>query len=412
MIHRIGRINSKSTSLYLLAFCIAIFLWTAAYPFSRACLLTQITYNEGWNVYNAQLVAEHQPLYTSVYGWTSVNYPALSFHIAAVLGRFTSDYLYTARILSLASLCLSGVLAGMIVWHTTRVKLVAWLSGLFLVAIFCANGKGYVGVDDPQILAQFFFLAGLYVYMRCNRTGWALELTALLFVVGGNIKHSLIEFPLAVLLDLLFDLTTQSLALCRCRRAAGCRISCSDQPDRRGCLCFLSSDFARLLLERRDCQGVRCASAGSAAPDSGFVDGPLLLEEPLAASVGVAARLRAGGQYIFHWWGRRYHQRNVRFYAGHRFTDRRSLGGAPRAAAGPAQRPAANRGLRRFFLLAGGPHGYLRRPLGHYCDHLPHPFGLLRQLADRSGSRTEPRRRAPFRGGGGISAAAARPGAV
>jgi hypothetical protein len=211
MIHRIDHNDINRATPYLLAFCVAILLWTATYPFARAFMLTENNYNEGWNVYNAQRVAAHQPLYPSAYGWTSVNYPALSFHLVAALGRFTSDYLFTARILSLASLCLSGVFVGLIVWHTTRSKLAAWFSGMYLVAIFCANARGYVGVDDPQILAQLFFLAGLYVYLRGGRGGWALELTALLFVVGGNIKHSLIEFPLAVLLDLLFSSPRRAL---------------------------------------------------------------------------------------------------------------------------------------------------------------------------------------------------------
>ena len=66
-----------------------------------------------------------------------------------------------------------------------------------------AAADAYVGTDDPQILAQAFFMAGLFVYLRGGRRGWALDASALLFVVGGNIKHNLIEFPLAVLLDLL-----------------------------------------------------------------------------------------------------------------------------------------------------------------------------------------------------------------
>jgi hypothetical protein len=194
-----------------MAFCVAMLLWTAAVPFSRALLLLEIDYNEGWNVSTTQIVAEHQQLYPATYGWTTVNYPALSFHLVAALGRFTSDYLITARLLSLAGLCLSGVLAGLIVGHTTQSKSAAWLSGLFLVAYFCATVSGYVGMDDPQMLAQPIFMAGLYVYLRGNRERWALELAALLFVVGGNIKHNLIEFPLAVLLDLLFTSPRKAL---------------------------------------------------------------------------------------------------------------------------------------------------------------------------------------------------------
>jgi hypothetical protein len=58
-------------------------------------------------------------------------------------------------------------------------------------------------MNEPQILAQSVFLAGLYIYLRGDRRGWALELTALLFVLGGNIKHNMLEFPFAVLIDLL-----------------------------------------------------------------------------------------------------------------------------------------------------------------------------------------------------------------
>lgn len=203
MIHRLKDVSLKPVPLLSLVFCVVTFLWLAVLPFSRAFRLAEINYNEGWNVYNAERVANHQPLYATANGWTSVNYPALSFHLVAAFGRYTTNYLFTARILSLTGLCLSGILAGLIVWHTTRSRFAAWLSGLYLVAMFCANATGYVGMDDPQILAQAFFLGGVYVYLRGDRRGWALDLTALLFVLGGNIKHNLIEFPLAVLLDLL-----------------------------------------------------------------------------------------------------------------------------------------------------------------------------------------------------------------
>jgi hypothetical protein len=66
-------------------------------------------------------------------------------------------------------------------------------------------------MDDPQLLAQVFFLAGLYVYVKSDRKGWALELSALLFVLGGNVKHNLVEFPLAVFVDLLFTAPKRAL---------------------------------------------------------------------------------------------------------------------------------------------------------------------------------------------------------
>src|SRR5580658_3195415 len=107
MTPRPSRIDLKPGSLFLIAFCVAMLFWTAALPFSRAFLLLEIDPNEGWNVSNAQKVAEHQQLYPTPYGWTTVNYPPLSFHLVAWLGRSTSEYLFTGRVLSLAGLCLS-----------------------------------------------------------------------------------------------------------------------------------------------------------------------------------------------------------------------------------------------------------------------------------------------------------------
>lgn len=205
MTHRTGRIHFTPVSLMLLAFCAAFVIWSAAYPFSRAFFLAERDFNEGWNVYNTQKVAEHQLLYPKTYDWTAVNYPALSFHIVAALGHYTSEYLFTARLLSLGSLLLSALLVGLIVWHATRNEFSACFAGMFLVAVFCTVGADFVGMDDPQMFAQVFFLAGLYVYLRGGKRGWAIDLTALLFVLGGNIKRTLIEFPVAVLLDLIFS---------------------------------------------------------------------------------------------------------------------------------------------------------------------------------------------------------------
>ena len=207
---KLARIGVKPRAL-LLAFCAAILVWTAAMPFRRAFLFAEFDYNEGWNLYNTQKVALHQPLYPATYAWTAVNYPALSFHLVALLGRFTHEYLFTARVLSLLGLCLTAFFAGAIVQRTTRSRSAAWLTGLFLIAWFSAAADAYVGTDDPQILAQAFFMAGLFVYLRGHRQGWALEASALLFVVGGNIKHNLIEFPLAVLLDLLITAPRRAL---------------------------------------------------------------------------------------------------------------------------------------------------------------------------------------------------------
>lgn len=194
--------------------CIAFALYTAAVPVGRAFMRLEVTYNEGWNVYNAALVANHGTLYPASYGWTSVNYPALSFYIIAGLARFTHDFLFTARALSVLSTVMCSLFVGLIVWRLMPKFLPAALAGAYCFAFFCATAERYVGLDDPQMFAQVFLMAGLLVYVCYRGRLGALIAVALLLTIGANIKHILIEFPLAILLDLLFISRRRALQFC------------------------------------------------------------------------------------------------------------------------------------------------------------------------------------------------------
>src|SRR5580704_10899331 len=147
-------------------------LITAVCPTVRAFYHFEINYVDGWNVYNALKVAEHIPLYGAKYAWTTVNYPAHSFYIVAYLSRFTHGYLLAGRLLSLFSLGISCVLIGLIIRKLT------------------------------SDFGEVFFLSGLLLYVAAPPTLGRLALIAVLFIVGGNIKHNLLEFPLAVFIDL------------------------------------------------------------------------------------------------------------------------------------------------------------------------------------------------------------------
>jgi hypothetical protein len=201
--------------------CALCALLMAFAPVARAFFHLEASYNEGWNVYNAATVATGHLLYRDHYGWTAVNYPMLSFAMTAGLARWTHEVLFTARMLSLAGLFASCLLMSAIVRRLGGTRFAAAFSGLFCLAMFCsaADYPSYVGVDDPQLLAQAFFLAGLYAYLRMRR-GWAgLAVAALLFVVGGSIKHNLIDFPLAVLLDLLLVSRRRAAVFAACGAA-------------------------------------------------------------------------------------------------------------------------------------------------------------------------------------------------
>ena len=183
-------------------FCSFVMVWTAIVPFGRAFYRVEVNYNEGWNVYAASMVNNHQLLYPVRYGWTLVNYPMLSFVVMAQLHRVTHEYLFTARVVSLLSLIACGVLVAAIVRKLGSSMLFSVLGGMYCVAMFCSVADDYVGMDDPQIFALVFFLAGLLAYLWNRRSPWAIAGSALLFVVGGSIKHNPIDFPLAVLIDL------------------------------------------------------------------------------------------------------------------------------------------------------------------------------------------------------------------
>ncbi len=74
------------------------------YPVLRAFSKLEVSYNEGWNVYNAVAADHHLPLYGQKYGWTTANYPVLSFYVVAWIHRIGLSYLIAGRTLSLASL--------------------------------------------------------------------------------------------------------------------------------------------------------------------------------------------------------------------------------------------------------------------------------------------------------------------
>ena len=162
----------------------------------------EVTYSEGWNIYNAAAVADHRLLYPVQYGWTTVNYPMLSFAVLAQLHRFTHDYLFTSRALSLVGLALSCILIGAILRVLGTSRQNSLLGGFFCLALFATDADIFFGTDDPQMFAQVFFLAGLLLYVWRRANMLALAGAALLFVIGGSIKPNAIDIPLAVLIDL------------------------------------------------------------------------------------------------------------------------------------------------------------------------------------------------------------------
>jgi len=182
--------------------CILLALATTLFPIARAFLHLEVGYNEGWNINNASLVAHHAHLYAAPPAWTTVNYPMLSFALMAALHPLTHDYLYTGRIVSILSLLSCAALIAAIAHRLGVSRLLSLLAAFYTVALFASDADAYVGMDDPQFLALAVFLLGFYTYIRNPTSRRALTLSALLFVLGGNLKHNPIDIPLAVLIDI------------------------------------------------------------------------------------------------------------------------------------------------------------------------------------------------------------------
>ncbi len=222
---------SSRTRLVVLLFCLAVTLLALLTPVARMVRHAEWSYNEGWNVAgamrlsagalsNPQLPRTTRPsplaggccqteLYPAAWGWTTVNYPVLSFALMAALHRVTGEYLWTGRAVSLLSLMACAVLLASIARAMGATRWAAWLTGLLCVATFAVCAIDYVGVDDPQLLGDTCFLAALFVYVRGRRHGALLPtygtvaLVAGIFVVAGCVKQSPVDVPLAVLADLV-----------------------------------------------------------------------------------------------------------------------------------------------------------------------------------------------------------------
>jgi hypothetical protein len=158
-------------------------------------------YNEGWNVYNAQRLIDHEVIYDGNY-WRVNNYPILSFVAVAGFNTVVHDLLLSGRIISLVSFFGIGVLAGAAVRRFDGDPVDAVFGAGCALGFCYLVAPAWVAADDPQILGEALMLAGLVSYISGPSTRLALLRTALVLVLGGFVKHNLVAIPLAITIDL------------------------------------------------------------------------------------------------------------------------------------------------------------------------------------------------------------------
>ncbi|HTQ71718.1 MAG TPA: glycosyltransferase family 39 protein [Acidocella sp.] len=189
----------------VLGFAIAALLAASRLAFTFAPVSTDP--NEGWNAVHAALAMGGGPLYPPEGALTATNYPPLSFLITGLTGMLTGDMIIAGRLVAIIAIFCAGALIYRISFQISRDK-AASAGALLLFTLYNATlCRPYLGMNDPQWLAQAFALAGLAVLLPEDEQALPgarrIALAALLFVAGGFVKQNVVGLPFAVTIWLL-----------------------------------------------------------------------------------------------------------------------------------------------------------------------------------------------------------------
>ncbi|MGX8008768.1 glycosyltransferase family 39 protein [Mesorhizobium sp. ORM8.1] len=193
--------NFLSRRVSIMIGCLSLLTALAAsWPVYRAFLNIEIDTNEGWNAYYADAAMGRMPLYPAAHQLIANNYPPLSFYIVGGLGRLMGDPVLAGRLLSLAAVLV-------IAWGVFRAARLlggdatsAGIGALFFVATMCRFFTGYVGMDDPHLLAQAVMTIGFVAFLQARSQDRGYALPILLMVGAGFIKHNIVVMPLTAMI--------------------------------------------------------------------------------------------------------------------------------------------------------------------------------------------------------------------
>ncbi|MCX6957061.1 MAG: glycosyltransferase family 39 protein [Verrucomicrobiae bacterium] len=181
--------------------CIAFlsFMW----PCYRAFLPIMVNTNEGWNAFFADAAMGKMPLYPSLDRLITNNYPPLSFYVVGGFGKILGDPILAGRILSLLAIIIIAFCIGKIVRQFGGSLQAAVVGSAYFVGTICLSFRWYVGVNDPQLLAQAIMIVGFFLFLRAMERDANYWLPLLIMVVAGFLKHNIITLPLSAMLGLV-----------------------------------------------------------------------------------------------------------------------------------------------------------------------------------------------------------------
>jgi len=168
----------------------------------RALAPVEVNFNEGWNAYFQSMAARGENIYPPPTVSVFNNYPPLSFYLIGFASTFGADVVTAGRIVSLVSVAATSLFAGVVAMRLSEGGRLALLVGAgTCLALLVVTFSDYVGVNDPQFMAQAVMVAAMAIYVGNNKGTSTLVLAVALIAIAVAIKHNLLAFPLALALD-------------------------------------------------------------------------------------------------------------------------------------------------------------------------------------------------------------------
>lgn len=204
-----ARGDFRNPAIVVLALLLALYL---IQPLTEAVHKIDLSYNEGWNAFQADRALSGERLYPTGDTLIYTTYPPLSFYAVGALGRIIGDNMFAGRLLNLIAFAVIAINVYLIVLRLTASRPSAALGALMFAATMADFYHRYVALNDPQMLAHalmttaltvFVFNWGREVTLGRWRSHGPLLLCAVLITLGGFTKHHLVAVPLTITLFLL-----------------------------------------------------------------------------------------------------------------------------------------------------------------------------------------------------------------
>jgi hypothetical protein len=175
-------------------------LYFLVWPLWRVLFPIDIAWNEGWNAYFADAAGgKGGALYPAADTLIVNNYPPLSFYALGWAQNVFGDALYIGRVLSVLATLGIGAMVARIVVQLGAGRVAAAIAGIWFVAIMARSFDRFVGMNDPQLAAQFLMVVALSWFLSRDRSGKSAVPPVLLMVVAGFWKHSIVVIPATTL---------------------------------------------------------------------------------------------------------------------------------------------------------------------------------------------------------------------